>query len=89
MIIFTAFLEDGNMHEYKTPLRSYMRVHPVEVILVFVMMTAVVAVACSMLFHAKRIHKYLFLQRYCAVQMIKYYAGFRLRIRESDWDFLL
>ena len=57
MIIFTAFLEDGNMHEHKTPLRSYMRVHPVEVILVFVMMTAVVAVACSMLFHAKRIHK--------------------------------
>ena len=53
----TAFLEDGNMHEHKTTLITYARVHPIEVILIFVVLTAVVVIACSMLFHAKRIHK--------------------------------
>lgn len=53
----TAFLEDGNMHEHKTTLKSYMRIHPAQVILVFVALTASIAVACTMLFHARRIHK--------------------------------
>ena len=53
----TAFLEDGNMHEHKTTLKSYIRIHPVEVILLFVGLTAVIVVACFMLFHARRIHK--------------------------------
>ena len=53
----TAFLEDRNMHEHKTTLKSYMRIHPAQVILVFVALTASIAVACMMLFHARRIHK--------------------------------
>ncbi|HBB46472.1 MAG TPA: hypothetical protein DCZ78_06520 [Blautia sp.] len=53
----TSFLEDGNMHEHKTTLKSYIRIHPVQVILVFVALTASIAVACTMLFHARRIHK--------------------------------
>ena len=53
----TAFLEDGNMHEHKTTLLSYMRIHPIQVILVFVTLTAFVVVAGFMLFHARRIHK--------------------------------
>ena len=53
----TAFLEDGNMHEHKTTLKSYIRIHPVEVILIFVGLTAAVVVAGFMLFHARRIHK--------------------------------
>lgn len=53
----TGFLEDGNMHEHKTTLISYMRIHPIQVILVFVTVTAFVVVAGFMLFHARRIHK--------------------------------
>lgn len=45
------------MHEHKTTLKSYIRIHPVQVILVFVALTASIAVACTMLFHARRIHK--------------------------------
>lgn len=53
----TAFLEDGNMHEHKTTLRNYVRIHPVQVILVFMILTASIVVACSMLIHARKIHK--------------------------------
>ena len=53
----TAFLEDGNMHEHKTTLVSYMRIHPVQVILLFVAVTAAVVLAGFMLFHARRIRK--------------------------------
>lgn len=45
----TTFLEEGNMHLYKTSLRGYVRMHPIQ--------TAFIVVACSMMFHAKRMHK--------------------------------
>ena len=45
----TTFLEEGNMHLYKTSLRGYVRMHPIQ--------TAFIMVACSMMFHAKRMHK--------------------------------
>ena len=45
----TTFLEEGNMLLYKTSLRGYVRMHPIQ--------TAFIVVACSMMFHAKRMHK--------------------------------
>lgn len=45
----TTFLEEGNMHLYKTSLRGYVRMHSIQ--------TAFIVVACSMMFHAKRMHK--------------------------------
>lgn len=45
----TTFLEEGNMHLYKTSLRGYVRMHPIQ--------TTFIVVACSMMFHAKRMHK--------------------------------
>lgn len=45
----TTFLEEGNMHLYKTSLRGYVQMHPIQ--------TAFIVVACSMMFHAKRMHK--------------------------------
>ena len=53
----TAFLEDGNMHEHKTTLRNYIRVHPAQAIVVAIVLTAVTAFALFMLFHAKKIRK--------------------------------
>lgn len=53
----TSFLEDGNMHDHKTNLSTYIRIHPVQVILVASALTALVALALFMLFHAKRIHR--------------------------------
>lgn len=53
----TTFLEEGNMHLYKTSLRGYVRMHPIQTMLLFSGLTAFIVVACSMMFHAKRMHK--------------------------------
>ena len=53
----TTFLEEGNMHLYKTSLRGYVRMHPIQTMLLFSGLTAFIVVACSMMFHAKRKHK--------------------------------
>ena len=53
----TTFLEEGNMHLYKTSLRDYVRMHPIQTMLLFSGLTAFIVVACSMMFHAKRMHK--------------------------------
>ena len=53
----TTFLEEGNMHLYKTSLRGYVRMHPIQTMLLFSGLTAFIVVACSMMFHAKQMHK--------------------------------
>lgn len=53
----TTFLEEGNMHLYKTSLRGYVRMHPIQTMLLFSGLTTFIVVACSMMFHAKRMHK--------------------------------
>ena len=53
----TTFLEEGNMHLYKSSLRGYVRMHPIQTMLLFSGLTAFIVVACSMMFHAKRMHK--------------------------------
>ena len=42
---------------YKTSLRGYVRMHPIQTMLLFSGLTAFIVVACSMMFHAKRMHK--------------------------------
>ncbi len=53
----TTFLEDGTVHAHKASLMNYIQLHPVQSVLIVVVLTAVVAVACSMMIHAKKMRK--------------------------------
>lgn len=53
----TTFLEEGNAHVHKSSLKSYIRSHPVQAVLVFSVLTCVTALGCSMILHAKRMRK--------------------------------
>lgn len=50
----TAFLEQGNLHLHKSSLISFVRMHPFQMIFVGSALAAILAVAFSMMFHAKR-----------------------------------
>ncbi len=49
--------EDGTVHVHKASLLNYIQLHPVHSILIFVLLTAVSIVACSMMIHAKKMRK--------------------------------
>ena len=53
----TAFLEDGNMHSNKMSLSTYVRIHPVQGSILIAVLTAVIAYAFFLLFHARKIRK--------------------------------
>lgn len=53
----TAFLEDGTAHLHHTTLLSYVLLHPIQAVVLCILLTAVVVVAISMMFHAKKMRK--------------------------------
>lgn len=53
----TAFLEDGTAHVHHTTLLSYVLLHPIQAVVLCVLLTAVVVIAISMMFHAKKMRR--------------------------------
>ena len=50
----TNYLEDGNMHVHNTSLKHYVQVNPREAGGIIMIVTALVVLACFMIYHAKR-----------------------------------
>lgn len=53
----TTFLEEGNIHPHQVSLKSYVRFHPIQAVVISIILAAVIAIACSMLYHAKKMQK--------------------------------
>ena len=53
----TTFLEEGNLHLHKTSLQNYVRIHPIQTMLLFSALTAFIVIAFAMMFHAKRMQR--------------------------------
>ena len=54
----SSYIEDGNIHAaHKLSLQSYIRMHPIQTVLIVSAVVAVVVVACFMMFHARRMRE--------------------------------
>ena len=53
----TTFLEDGNAHIHNFSLYGYVRLHPVQTLFLGILLASIVAVAFSMLYHARKMRK--------------------------------
>ncbi len=53
----TTFLEEGNLHSHKMTLESYVRLHPIEALLVISVIVSLIVIGCSMVVHAKKMSK--------------------------------
>ena len=53
----TAFLEDGTTHVHKATLYGFVLYHPIKAVGLFVFLTAIIVLACSMMIHAKKMQK--------------------------------
>ena len=53
----TLYLSDGNKHSNSATFTHYVRTHPVEATLIVIALTAIIAIAISMLLYAKQMNK--------------------------------
>ena len=53
----TMFLEEGSAHEYKPSIGNYIRMHPTQALLFGTVLTAIVVISCSMIYHAEKMRK--------------------------------
>lgn len=53
----TTFLEAGNTHDYDPSLISYVRLYPLQALLLGIILTTMLVLAFSMMYHAKKMRK--------------------------------
>ena len=53
----TTFLEEGNTHIHKTSLKNYVKVHPVQAILLAAVITFIIVLGMSLVVHGKKMRK--------------------------------